>query len=80
MIFETCDLLRELFHSGKGSVMSIECGVVSEEPSFIFGRSVLYRSSRIEGDIGILKTNEPFMTYLKDGVIWGVLTALMKVF
>lgn len=55
----------------KGSVMSIECSVVSKSRVLYSGEVYSIVLPGIEGDIGILENHEPFMTYLKDGVIWG---------
>ncbi len=51
--------------------MSIECSVVSKSRVLYSGEVYSIVLPGIEGDIGILENHEPFMTYLKDGVIWG---------
>lgn len=49
----------------------IECSVVSKSRILFSGQVYSIVLPGVEGDIGILANHEPFMTYLKDGVIWG---------
>ena len=51
--------------------MAIECSVVSKSRVLYSGQVYSIVLPGVEGDIGILENHEPFMTYLKDGVIWG---------
>lgn len=51
--------------------MAIECSVVSKSRILYSGQVYSIVLPGTEGDITILENHEPFMTYLRDGIIWG---------
>ncbi len=49
----------------------IECSVISKDRVLFSGKLYSITLPGAEGELGIMENHEPFMTYLKDGVIRG---------